>query len=151
MQIEIFVLCDRSQIKKSPKGEMAWIIISPFDSIEVSEFPARVNFTIVTAIRFLPYEYGDHKISISMIDADGKQLIDRETNRKIGYFRSFKVPDMGKSHSQYETWCSGEPGEPVGMNGSLIENPGDYFFDLMIDGNAIARLPVHISLGNFGK
>lgn len=146
MQTEIFVLCDKFGMGKSPGGQVVWSIVGPFDSIDLTTFPARISFTIVAALRFFAEEHGDHKIEICMIDADLRQLVEPATGRPIAFSRQFKTPDMNTPHCQFEVWSAGQPGKVSGERGAWIEKPGDYFFDLKVDGNNIGRLPIHILL-----
>jgi hypothetical protein len=144
MQLEIFVLCDKFAMGKSPQGQMVWSIISPFDCIDLSTFPGRISFTIVTAIRFFAEEHGDHKIQICMIDADLRQLIEPATKKPIGISKNFNVPDTSKPHCQFEVWSAGLSGKNAGTGGAWIEKAGEYFFDLKVDGKNTGRLPIHI-------
>lgn len=146
MQIEIFVLCDRFHMGKSPQGQMVWSIIDSFDSVNLPEFPARISFTIVAAVRFFPEEHGDHEIQISLVDADLRQLLEPATKKPIELFKKIKVPDANKPHCNFEVWSVGKPGKTAGGGGAWIERPGEYFFDLKIDGKQIGRLPIHILL-----
>jgi len=145
MQVEIFVLCDKFVMGKSPEGQIVWSIVGPFDSIDLPTFPARISFTIVSAIRFFAEEHGDHKIEICMIDADLRQLVEPATKKPIGISKNIKVPDTNKPHCQFEVWSAGQPGKIAGGGGAWIEKPGDYFFDLKVDGKNSGRLPLHIS------
>jgi hypothetical protein len=42
MQVEIFVLCDKFGMGKSPDGQVVWSIVGPFDSIDLPTLPIHV-------------------------------------------------------------------------------------------------------------
>lgn len=48
--------------------------------------------------------------------------------------KNIKIPDTNKPHCNFEIW-SGE---------AWIEKPGDYFFELKIDGKSNGRVPIYI-------
>jgi hypothetical protein len=146
MQVEIFVLCDKFVIGKTPNGKVVWSIVDPFDSVDLPTFPERISFTIVAAVRFFAEEHGNHKVQICMIDADARQLINPTTKKPIESKKDIKVPDTNNAHCHFEVWSFGQPGKVAGSGGALIEKPGDYFFDLNVDGNSHGRLPIHIRL-----
>jgi hypothetical protein len=146
MQTEIFVLCDQFSMGKSPTGQMVWSIIGPFDAIDLKSFPSRISFTIIAAMRFFAEEHGEHKLEIRMVDADLRQLTEPNTSKPIGVSKTFKVPETNNAHCHFEVWSAGRPGSVAGGGGAWIEKPGDYFFDLVVDGKNIGRLPIHVLL-----
>ncbi|HEY1789056.1 MAG TPA: hypothetical protein VGJ73_12920 [Verrucomicrobiae bacterium] len=146
MQVEMFILCDRFVIAKSPQGKTVWSIIEPFDSIDLPEFPSRISFSLAAAVRFFAEEHGNHNIRIRLLDADLKQLIEPATKKPIELNKQVNVPDENRAHCKIEIWFAGQSGKIAGPSGVWIEKPGDYFFELNVDGKNVAQVPLHILL-----
>ena len=144
MQIQIFVLCDKFAMGKTPDGQMVWSLIGPFDTKKFPHFPAQIKFTVVAALRFMAEEHGGHQIEISLIDADSRPILAPPTKQPIGIVRRITVPDTNKSHCHFEVWSVGHPETVANPGGAWIEKPGEYFFDLRVDGNYLGRLPVRV-------
>ncbi|HXT13098.1 MAG TPA: hypothetical protein VN873_16180 [Candidatus Angelobacter sp.] len=146
MQIEMYILCDNFVMGKSPTGQMVWSIIQPFNAVDILRFPGTVTCTIVATVRFLAEEYGKHTIQISMFDADLRKIVDPTTNKPLECSKEFITPDKNKAHCQFQVWQIGKPGNVSGGTGALIEKPGDYFFELRVDGKTLGSLPLHLGL-----
>jgi hypothetical protein len=75
-----------------------------------------------------------------------RQLFEPATKKPIRISRSFNVPDLNDPFCQFHVWSSGKSGKILDASGSWIEKPGEYFFDLQVDGKNTGRLPIHILL-----
>jgi hypothetical protein len=144
MQTQIFVLCDKFVLGKTPDGQMVWSIVGPLDTRKPAQFPARIRVTVVAALRFLAEEHGGHQIEISLIDADSRPLIEPTTGKPVGIAKRITVPDTNRSHCHFEVWSLGHPGGVADPGGALFEQPGEYYFDLRVNGTHFGRLPLRI-------
>jgi len=71
MEIEVFVLCDAAT---QWGGKLN--ILGAFDTIHAPKFPAvHPHCTIALRIRFDRIEEGEHRVRISLVDADGTAVI----------------------------------------------------------------------------
>ncbi len=95
--------------------------------------------------KLLDYSTGPVRTPDSPSNSLGES-IDPATQKPVEITKNFKVPETNRSHCQFEVWSSGRPGTAYGAGGTLIEKPGDYFFDLKVDGKNSGRLPLHVLL-----
>lgn len=144
MQTQIFVLCDKFVLGKTPDGQMVWSIVGPLDTRKVAQFPVRVRVTVVAALRFSAEEHGGHRIEINLIDADSRPLIEPTTQRPVGIAKTISVPDTNRSHCHFEVWSVGHPEAVTDPGGAWIQQAGEYYFDLKADGTHIGRLPIRV-------
>jgi hypothetical protein len=145
MYVEIFILCDSFKPSKTLDGQMVWSIIGPFESVKLVSLPAQISFTVIAAIRFERFESGEHEVQVCLTDSDSQTVIDCKTKNPVKTERKFKTPDTSSSHCEFSLWSAGLPGTVEGGGGVWIERPGDYYFDLKIDGKHSGRIPLHVA------
>ncbi len=126
MNIEAFLLCDCAT---DQRGKLN--VLGAFDSIYAKKTPiVHPACTVATRIRFERIEEGEHKVSINVIDQDGKSVIPR-LNGNI----SVKArPDAGSSVVNLI----------LNLQRLKFENYGEYRIDLAIDEKLEGSLPFNV-------
>ncbi|MBA7614525.1 hypothetical protein ES703_21791 [subsurface metagenome] len=126
MNIEAFLLCDCAT---DQRGKLN--VLGAFDSIYAKKTPiVHPACTVATRIRFDRIEEGEHKVSIAVIDQDGKAIVPR-LNGNI----SVKVrPDAGSSVVNLI----------LNLQRLKFEDYGEYRIDLAIDGKVEGSLPFSV-------
>jgi hypothetical protein len=126
MDIEIFALCDAAT---DSGGKLN--ILGAFDRIYVRQLPAvHPHCAIALRIRFDRIEAGEHRVRISLIDADGKPVIpslDGNINVNI-------PPDL-------TSICANLV---LDINGLKLEKADLYSIELAIDGRHEKSLPLTV-------
>jgi len=126
MNIEAFLLCDCAT---DQRGKLN--VLGAFDSIYAKKMPtAHPACTIAARIRFERIEEGEHKVSINVIDQDGKAIVPR-LNGKISVRAR---EDVGSSVVNLI----------LNLQRLKFENYGEYRIDLAIDGKVEASLPFSV-------
>ncbi len=126
MNIEAFLLCDCAT---DQRGKLN--VLGAFDSIYAKKTPiVHPACTVATRIRFERIEEGEHKVSINVIDQDGKSVIPR-LNGNI----SVKArPDAGSTVVNLI----------LNLQRLKFENYGEYRIDLAIDEKLEGSLPFNV-------
>ena len=126
MNIEAFLLCDCAT---DQRGKLN--VLGAFDSIYARKIPTvHPACTVATRIRFERIEEGDHKVSIAVIDQDGKAIVPRLN----GNISVRARPDGGSSVVNLI----------LNLQRLKFENYGEYRIDLAIDGKVEASLPFSV-------
>jgi hypothetical protein len=120
-------------------ADHAWVeggcltVCRTFDTINAAQFPFQMP-RLSMALRLLVgmSEAGEHQLSISLVDSDGKKLMNTDV--------TFKVQPT--SASPTETSYS------FALNGQNIMFPeeGDYQVNMKIDGTIEASVPLYVKL-----
>lgn len=118
-------------------SEHAWVengclsICRAFDAINANKFPYTLPRMSV-ALRLLigRHEAGEHKINISLVDSDGKKLMNGDINL------NFQPPQN----------AAPEASSSFALNGQNIvfSKPGDYVVNIIVDGNLAASVPIYV-------
>ncbi|NIR43904.1 MAG: hypothetical protein GWN99_08055 [Gemmatimonadetes bacterium] len=126
MEIDLAVVADAANV--SQEGKLN--VMGVFDTIWAREFPFRhAAMVFVLRVRADFTEQGDHGLVVRLMDADGGQLFKAEG--------PLKVPQ-------------GTPGRPLkphvilGLAGITFQRPGDYSFEVMLDGDHLKSIPLHV-------
>lgn len=126
MNVEVFVLCDAAT---DTGGKLS--LLGAFDTIFARQVPVvHQHCSIAVRLRFSQVEAGDHRLRLSLIDADGGKV----------------MPDMD-GMLQVRTGA-----RQVTLAVNLIFNLqqlklggyGEYRIDLAVDGNAVGSLPFYL-------
>lgn len=127
MEVDLAVLADAAN--RSENGKLN--ILGIFETFNLGpEFPATSpTFTIVLRIVAHPSEMGEHDLRLRLADADGKEIAKLEGSFEIS--RNVTSP------------------KPVRMPVTLLAQvkfpgPGDYAFDVLINGRWEKSIPVEI-------
>jgi len=126
MNIEAFLLCDCAT---DQRGKLN--VLGAFDSIYARKMPTvHPACTVATRIRFERIEEGEHKVSIAVIDEDGRAIVPR-LNGKISVRAR---EDVGSSVVNLI----------LNLQRLKFENYGEYRIDLAIDGKVEGSLPFSV-------
>ncbi len=126
MNIEAFLLCDCAT---DQRGKLN--VLGAFDSIYAKKTPiVHPACTVATRIRFDRIEEGEHKVSIAVIDQDGKAIVPRLN----GNISVRARPDGGSSVVNLI----------LNLQRLKFEDYGEYRIDLAIDGKVEGSLPFSV-------
>jgi hypothetical protein len=126
MQIEIFALCDAAT---ADTGKLN--LLGAFDTMWVGILPAVLpQCAVALRVRFSRIERGEHKVAVSFVDADGKQVIPAAQG-----VLQMQFPDEQGS---------GSANLILNLCGVKFEKTGEYSIDLAVDGQEKASLPLFV-------
>ena len=118
-------------------ADHAWVengcltLCRAFDSINVDKFPYAIpRMSIALRLLINRLEVGDHKLNISLTDADGQKLINSDI--KI----NFQLPQVSVPEASFS----------FALNGQNItfQKPGDYVVNILVDGRLEASIPLYV-------
>ena len=127
MDIEIFTLCDYAQ---DYGGKL--LVVGTFDTIFSPVFPAaHGQCAIALRLRFEPTEVGEHRVSIVLVDADGRELnrVDGQLNVRTKPQQTFATANLALT-----------------IRNLPFQSAGDYAFNLGYDGEHVTALPLLVRL-----
>jgi hypothetical protein len=122
-------------------SEHAWVengclsLSRAFDSINADSFPyilARIS--IALRLLIARSEAGEHKLSISLADSDGKKLMHSDLNINL------QPPESSVPESSFSFALNGQ--------NVAFPKPGDYAVDILIDGRVEASIPIYVMAKN---
>ena len=126
MELDFALIADAANV--SQEGKLN--ILGIFDTIWAREFPVRhAAMVFVLRVKADFTDQGSHTLEVRLLDADGEQLFRAEG--------PIQVPGSA-------------PGRPVkphvimGLSGVSFRSPGDYSFEVMIDGQHLKSVPLYI-------
>jgi len=126
MNVEIFSLCDAAT---DQHGKLN--ILGSFDAIFMKNMPAaHPQCAVALRLRFQRIEQGKHKITLHLVDEDGKLLIP-----SLDADLDIKVPQNQDSVAINLV---------LNLHGLKIEKYGSYEINLAIDGRQEASIPLLI-------
>ena len=126
MDVEIFALCDAAT---DNAGKLN--LLGAFARINTRSFPlVHPHCAIALRVRFDRIEEGNHRVKISLIDADGTSVIPG-IDGNIG----IKFPD------DVHSVCANMV---LNMNGLKFDQAGQYSIELALDGRHEKSLPVNV-------
>jgi hypothetical protein len=118
-------------------ADHAWVengclsLCRAFDSINVDKFPYVIpRMSVALRLLINRLEVGEHKLNISLTDADGQKLMNSDI--KINFqFPQSMVPEASFSFA---------------LNGQNVafQKPGDYVVNILIDGRVEGSLPLYV-------
>ena len=125
MQIEAFLLADSAS---DYQGKLC--LLGAFDTIGAKQLPiTHRHAAVVLRLRFDQIEQGKHTVKLVLIDEDGKSLVDLDGEVNVGF------PTERDSAAVNLL---------LNMNDLKFAAFGTYNFDLAIDGQLRARLPLYV-------
>ena len=127
MEVEVFVLCDAAT---DNMGKLN--ILGTFDTIGAREIPViHPQCAVATRIRYDRIERGEHRLKLTVADADG-QLIVRplETVMRVAF------PDHQPSHPYNMI---------LNLQRMKFEKFGEFTIDLAVDGRQESSLPLFVT------
>lgn len=127
MNIALAVVCDHALIDQA--GKLS--VIGIFERIWVERFPAvHPRLHLVLRLKGRRTEIGEHPVAIVLHDPDGREVLRGDGNVQIG------EPPAGVTEV--------EAGAVLAFDVPL-ERPGTYTFDIAVDGQPEATVPVTVS------
>jgi hypothetical protein len=126
MNIEVYSLCDAAT---NDLGKLN--MLGAFDSILASQLPfIHPQCAIVLRIRFESIERGEHRVIVTFVDLDGRNIIP-PANGTI----NVNFPDGQRS---------GSANLILNIQRLKLEKYGEYSIDLAIDGRSEGSLPLFV-------
>ena len=128
MEVEIFTLCEYAHTYDGNK----LTIVGTFDGIQAPQFPAQhASCSIAVKLRFAESEAGPHSMVLKMVNAAGTPVFpELQGNIEVGR------PTAG-THAAVAM--------AIHINQIPFEKPGRFSFELHIDGEWRAGLPLLVS------
>ncbi len=128
MNIALAVACDHALIDQA--GKLS--VIGIFERIWVERFPAvHPRLHLVLRLKGRRTEIGDHPVTIVLLDPDGREVLRGDGAVQIG------EPPAGITEV--------EAGAVLAFDVPL-DRPGTYTFDIAVDGERAATVPVAVTL-----
>ena len=128
MDLQIASLCD---FAAEYQGKM--VVSGAFDALAAKATPiVHPQCSLAMRFCFTPEDAGDHELTITIIDEDGKAINDK---MPIKGAMPVQVPDNVAFVSRHLI---------VGFQGLQFPRPGVYSVDILVDGELIQRLPLRI-------
>jgi hypothetical protein len=127
MEIDLAVIADAANV--SQEGKLN--VLGVFDTISAREFPFR-HAAMVFVVRMTAdfTEQGTCKLEVRLMDADGGQVFKAEGPMEVS---------------------GGAPGRPakphviIGLSGISFGKPGDYSFEILVDGQHMKSVPLYVT------
>jgi hypothetical protein len=127
MQLEIFTLCDAAT---EHAGKLN--IIGTFDALRALEAPiAHPQCAIAGRLRFESIEEGDHRVSLTFADEDGKVVMPKFDSTLAVKF----APGLRTVTSHFV----------MVIQQIRLPKFGEYTIDLAVDGRQLGSLPLYVS------
>jgi hypothetical protein len=127
LNIALAVVCDHALIDQA--GKLS--VIGIFERIWVERFPAvHPRLHLVLRLKGRRTEIGDHPVSIILLDPDGREVLRGDGQVQIG------EPPAGVTEV--------EAGAVLAFDVPL-DRPGTYNFDISVDGERAANVPVAVT------
>ena len=125
MNTEIFTLCDAATI-----GGGKLNILGSFDTIWARKFPCdHAMCAVASKMRFDADEEGKHLLEITFSDPDMRPVLDpvrQEFEIRMG-------DQLSATHAHTQCYL-----------GFHLEQAGDYYFELRVDGQTASRIPLYV-------
>lgn len=125
VQTEIFTLCDAATVAGGKLN-----ILGSFDTIGAHSFPcAHPLCAVACKLRFDAGEEGRHSLEIHFCDPDMRPVL-----KPIRQDFEIRIPGP-QSQTHIHIW------QHLGFH---LERPGDYYFELKVDGAPKSRIPLYV-------
>ncbi len=118
-------------------ADHAWVengcltLCRAFDSINVDKFPYVIpRMSVALRLLINRLEVGDHKLNISLTDADGQKLMNSDI--KI----NFQLPQSLVPEASFSFALNGQ--------NVAFQKPGDYVVNILVDGRVEASIPLYV-------
>lgn len=127
MNVEIFTLCDYSQVM----GRKL-VVVGPFDTVHAVRVPAvHSSCSLAMRIRFERSEDGDHPFRLNIYDLDGKPVVP-----ELSGTMRVKAPQGHRTHALDIS---------IGIPSLRFERYGEYCVRLTLDNQEKATLPLFVT------
>ena len=126
MEVDLAVVADAANV--SQEGKLN--VLGVFDTIWAREFPFRHSAMVFVLRLHADFtEQGDHGMQVRLIDADGGQVFKAEG--------PVKVPAGAPGRAA-------RPHVILTLNAISFPAPGDYSFEVTLDGAHLRSVPLHV-------
>ncbi len=129
MEVDLALLADAATIDAAGKLN----ILGVFDRISTGSFPAQHGH-MVLVLRFTADvgEIGKHEVVIALRDPRGQQVAQLNGDMQLGAGRSGMSEGLKVPHVLH-------------LDGMVFPFPGQYAFDVVVDGEHHVTVPLHVS------
>lgn len=128
MDIEVFVICDAAT---DSAGKLN--VLGAFDSLLARTVPVmHPQCTVALRMRFARVEEGDHKIKISLVDADGRPVV---PDLDAGMHVQFRGPESSLAANMI-----------MNLQRVQFKTAGEYSVNLAVDGRFERAIPLAVRL-----
>jgi Family of unknown function (DUF6941) len=127
MEVDLAVLADAANVS----GEGKLNLLGIFDNMTLGpDFPATsTTFSIVVRLVAHPSELGQHQLTLRVADADGKEVAKLDAGFNVGRKKASPKPAS----------------LPIVLGAQVtFPSPGDYAFDILIDGRWEKTIPLEV-------
>jgi Family of unknown function (DUF6941) len=125
VQTEIFALCDAATVAAEKLN-----LLGSFDTIWAHNFPCDHPLcAIVCKLRFDVGEEGRHSLEMHFSDPDMRPVL-----APIRHDFEIAIQDQ-RTQTHIHIW------QHLGFH---LERPGEYYFDLKVDGDTTSRIPLYV-------
>lgn len=125
MQVEIFTLCDAATISDGKLN-----ILGTFDTIGAVTFPCRHPLcALASKLRFEIGEEGDHSFELHFCDPDMRPVLEPFVQNI-----NMQIPNE-RSQCHAYIW---------NLFNFQLDGPGEYYFELKVDGETKSRVPLYV-------
>ena len=125
MDAEIFTLCDAATVSGGKLN-----ILGSFDTLAARTFPCQHPMCAVAMkVRFDVGEEGEHTIEFHFCDPDMRQVL-----KPLKQVIQVGIPNE-RSQVHHHIW---------NILGFDLKGPGEYYFELKIDGKSRSRVPLYV-------
>ncbi len=125
MNIEIFTLCDAATVSGGKLN-----ILGCFDTIGARAFPCQHPMCALAArMRFDVGEEGAHSFEFHFCDPDMRPVM-----KPVKQSISVEIPNE-RSQLHHHIW---------NILGFELKEPGEYYFELKVDGESRSRVPLYV-------
>lgn len=126
MHLEIFTLCDAATVAGGKLN-----ILGAFDTIHARSLPGvHPQCALALRIRFSRLEEGDHNVNIHLVNEDGKPVMPNLNG-------TMKVQFSAHDNTAVTNFI-------INIHQLKFEKFGEYSFDLALDGDHRASLPLFV-------
>jgi hypothetical protein len=129
MEVDLALLADAATIDAAGKLN----ILGVFDRISTGSFPAQHGH-MVLVLRFAAGvdEIGKHEVQISLRDPRGQRVAQLNGDMQLGTGRKGVIEGLKVPHVLH-------------LDGMVFPVPGQYAFDVIVDGEHHATVPLHVA------
>ncbi|MFA5271113.1 MAG: hypothetical protein WC412_02080 [Candidatus Omnitrophota bacterium] len=121
-------------------SEHAWVengclsLCRTFDGVSANKFPYTLpRMSVALRLSIGRSEVGEHKVNISLVDSDGKKLMDGNINI------NFQPPKDSAPESSSSFALNGQ--------NIIFPKPGDYVVNILVDGKLESSVPIYVREG----
>jgi len=126
MNIETFCICDHAE---DNQGKLS--VFGIFDTLNLNSTPAiHPHCCLALRVRFQQSEEGEHTVRIALVNVDG-----HGNGIRVDGKLEMKIPANVES---------GASNLVMALNNMPLPAAGTYYWDLVIDGQLVSRLPMFV-------